>query len=84
MAIVEMFLMKVGKVMVDLQKLWISFSVVLFSGEMNPLDPISKGFTYTLWVSMSDTKWAYFSECALRGCLVPVGRSTRRYTSRHR
>ena len=61
MAIVEMFLMKVVKVIVDLQKLWISFSVVLFSGEMNPLDPISKGFTYTLWVSMSDTKWAYFS-----------------------
>ena len=56
MAIVEMFLMKVVKVIVDLQKLWISFSVLLFSGEMNPLDPISTGFTYTLWVLMSDTK----------------------------
>ena len=32
-----------------------------FSGEMNPLKPILKGYTYTLWVSMSDTKWAYFS-----------------------
>ena len=43
MAIVEIFLMKVVKVIVDLQKLWMSFSVVLFSWEMKPLDPISRG-----------------------------------------
>ena len=38
MAIVEMFFMKVVKVIVDLQKLWMSLSVLSFSGEVNRLE----------------------------------------------
>ena len=59
-AIVEMFLMKLVKLVDCEQKLWRVLSLVLFSGDMYPLEPISKGRIVTFLLSISLQRYEYF------------------------